>query len=470
MKKEIFRMINVITDNPDAADLDDMNLHITQGEIVGLIPINGIGVQSLLELFMGTVPIKFGKVYMNNQPFYNRQANKPKLNKLYLLTQQSKLVNSLSVLENIYVLNRIPFLGLIRRKTLLRQYAWLTEDLDFHVKPDCPCEKLTEFKRCIVEILKAIYQGSQLIIIYGISDILGSGDLLHFKQFLTVLARKNYSFLYICSRYEESISFCDRIIYMKDGKDVQSFEQCEIDSLRYLKFSRALLSSDPLIYPVKTSPTLRIRHLPTTSYEEFYLDIHKGECLVLYDETKELQNEFMDTLHYNHGNLKDLYQIFELTSFKRLEKAIGQQIAIIGENPLESMIFYDMSYIDNLCFRMESKLKRINVSKVVKESIQTEYFPYIGDDIYKTSLDGLSSSSLYNLIYYRVALINPKAVFIIQPFYNTDIHLKNHIRTLIHMLQERGISVIILSADLLDSASIANRRLILEYGNIRSEF
>ncbi|MDO4339206.1 MAG: ATP-binding cassette domain-containing protein [Eubacteriales bacterium] len=471
MKKEIFRMINVITNSPDAANLDDMNLYIHLGEIIGLIPINGIGIEVFLNMFTDTLPIKFGKIYINNKPLNNRQPSKQQLNKIYILNQQRKLVESLSVLENIYVLNSLPFRGIIHKEPLLRQYAWLMEDLDFHVSPDARCERLSEYERCAVEILKAITQGAKLIILYGMSDIMGAGDLARFKDFLTAVSRKNYSFLYICDRCEESVSFCDRIIYMKDGKDIQSFDRHELSSPRHLKFSYSLQSADPLVKPDHMVPSLRIRHLPTEVCEEFCFDINQGECLVLYDETKDLHREFMDTIRNNHGNLKNLFCILEAhsPSFRGLENSVGTQIAVIGENPLSTMLFYNMSYIDNLCIRMESKLKRIRIPKAVKESIRAEYHAVIGDDIYADSLLGLSADSLYNLIYYRVALINPKAVFIIQPFYNTDIYTKKHIRGLIRMLQEKKISVIILSADLQDSSAIANRCLILENGRIRPE-
>lgn len=470
MKKEVFRMINLITNSADSANLDDMNLHIHQGEIVGLVPINGIGLEIFLEMFIRPIPVKFGKIYINNKPLNDRHPSKHQLNKVYILNQQRKLVGSLSVLENIYVLNNLPvFRGIIRRDPLLKQYAWLTDNLHSTIPPDTLCEKLDEFDRCIVEILKAVTQGAQLIILYGISDILGAAQLDRFKELLTTLSGKNFCFLYICGRYEESLSFCDRIIYMKDGKDIQSFDRHEIDSLRYMKFSRSLLAANSLVNPAAAEVALHIHHLPTTAYPEFYFDIKKGECLVLYDESKELQREFMDFININHGNLGNLYIITDSSGKRMLEKSIGKQIAVIGENPLATMLFYDMSYIDNLVFRMESKIKRINVSRAVKESIQREYHSLIGDDIYASSLEGLSLSSLYNLIYYRIALISPKAVFIIQPFYNTDIYLKKHIRNLIHMLQEKNIAVIILSADLLDSVSIANRRLVLEGGAIRPE-
>lgn len=464
MKKEAFRMINVISNSNNLSNLDDMNLHIHHGEIVGLVPINGIGVEMFLDMISGPAPIQFGKVYINNLPLDNRHPNKQLLNKIYILNQQHKLVDSLSVLENIYVLNRLPFLGFIRRKPLLRQYAWLTEELSFHAAPEILCERLSEYDRCIVEILKAINQGSQLIVLYGINDILSGVQLENFKEMLPVLSKKGYSFLYICSRYEESLDFCDRVIYMKDGQDIQSFDRHELHSIRYMKFIQHLLPPETFTKHSASDTILNIRHFQTNICAEFSFHIHQGECLVIYDETKELQKEFLDYMRSNHGALHDLYDIKSAQTQENLEKSIGHQLAVIGENPLASMLFYDMSYIENLCMRMESKLKRIHVSNAVKESVQKEYHSFIGDDIYAESIENLNAYSLYNLIYYRIALLNPQAVFIIQPFYNTDIYLKKHIRELIYMLQEQKIAVIILSADMLDSTSIANRRLILENG------
>lgn len=461
MKKEIFRMINVITNSTEIANLDDMNLHIHQGEIIGLVPINGIGIEMLLETFSGSIPLQFGKIYINNIPLYNRNPDKRLLNKIYVLNQKRKLVDSLSVLENIFVLNKLPFTGLIHREPMILQYSWLMEEFSLNIPPEKLCENLSELDRCIVEILKAITQGSRLIILYGLSDILGDIHLEHFKQLLNLLTQKNYSFLYICSHHEESLNFCDRIVYMKDGRDIQTFDNDEIDSLRFLKFTNSLIYTDCMINSPNPQVALQIRHLPTETTGEFSFEINQGECIVLYDETKELQNEFTEYLKDNHGSLLNLYEIYDCIRHTHLEKSIGRQIAVIGENPLSSMLFYDMSFVDNLCFRMEKKIKRLHITKVIKESLQKEYYPLIGDAIFAKSLNGLSASSLYDLVYYRVSLLNPKAVFIVQPFYNTDIHQKKHIQDLIHMLQKKKIAVIILSADYLDSASIANRRLVL---------
>jgi ribose transport system ATP-binding protein len=59
----------------------------------------------------------------------------------------------------------------------------------------------------------------------------------------------------------------------------------------------------------------------------------------------------------------------------------------------------------------------------VKTSIQREYYKELGDEVYANDLRKLDKKSLYNLIYYRVHLLNPKILFIVQPFSNADMYL-----------------------------------------------
>ena len=63
MREEILRLENVTRVVDDVVLLDNLNLHIFRGEIMGVISLNGYGQESLIELISQNLPILYGRIY-----------------------------------------------------------------------------------------------------------------------------------------------------------------------------------------------------------------------------------------------------------------------------------------------------------------------------------------------------------------------------------------------------------------------
>lgn len=64
MKNEIMRMDRVTLIEDEVTLLDDFNLHIFQGEIMGLVCINSDGQDALVNLICQNIPIHYGYIYL----------------------------------------------------------------------------------------------------------------------------------------------------------------------------------------------------------------------------------------------------------------------------------------------------------------------------------------------------------------------------------------------------------------------
>lgn len=67
MKKEIFRMERVTYKEEDMIKLEDFNLQIYQGEIMGMLPLNSHGLSAFLRLLQTNLPIFDGYVYYHGE-------------------------------------------------------------------------------------------------------------------------------------------------------------------------------------------------------------------------------------------------------------------------------------------------------------------------------------------------------------------------------------------------------------------
>lgn len=421
MKKEILRMDNVITEDAGKTNLNNFNLHMFSGEIMGLIGINEYGKEKLIELICQNTAIKFGTIYFMEKLVNNYKHSYGTENKVYFLNHTSKLVNDLTVIDNVFVLRKGFKKYVINQRVLDVQLEKLLDELGIHAASIAPrqlCGRLSEYERCVTEVLKAMVQGVKLIIVNNISNSLSAKDLQAFHNILFRLVKKEYSILYIGNHHEEVFKVCDRAALMNDGKIVKVFEKDEM--------------LDENIKPYT---------IPFEDTKKSSLDRNIGECVVLYNKSNQAQ--------------KDILKVMR-------GKEWFSQIALIEENPIETMLFYHMSYLDNLCFLLDNKSIKINITSRIRESIRKEYYEELGSEIYETDIRKLNKISLYNLIYYRVHLLNPRAVYIVQPFSNADMYVRRHIIHLIRVLKRKGISVIILAVTISDSHYVADRLILIE--------
>lgn len=194
MKSEILRMENIITEDTDKTNLDNLNLYIFQGEIIGLIGVNEHGKEMLIELICRNTPIKFGRIYIGNKLVNSYHYSNLSYNKVYVIDQKSKLVNDLSVADNVFVLRKGFRKYWINSQVLETQIIYLAKKLGIKILPDMICGNLTEYERCVVETMKAMVQGVKLIVVNELSNFLGSNDLYAFNRLLRYLTKKSMQF------------------------------------------------------------------------------------------------------------------------------------------------------------------------------------------------------------------------------------------------------------------------------------
>ena len=93
-----------------------------------------------------------------------------------------------------------------------------------------------------------------------------------------------------------------------------------------------------------------------------------------------------------------------------------RRVGVIRELPAETMVFSNMSYLDNLCFNLDHRFPDVWLRGRVKRSVSREYAGLLGPEVFWKRVEALTETEKYDLVYARVLLQNPQAVFCIQPF------------------------------------------------------
>jgi ribose transport system ATP-binding protein len=470
MREEILRMENVTSGSEGVTFLNNVNLHVFKGEIMGLIPINVQGKSQILQLMCQNRPIDYGRIYFNNKLVNYYEHSTYSMNRVYIIEQKSKLIQDLTVSDNIFVLRRGFKKYLINRKVLAVQVNRFLEEMDVVIDPEELVMNLNPFEQCIVELLKAIISGSNLIILSDISNILSIVDLMKLHDLLKHYSKKGFSFLYVGNHHEEVFSICNRVALMKDGSIIKVLDERELTEEMINMFTISFEDAKPSLKTYEEQGILEFQNVFTNNLMNISFSVEKGECIVFFDTNNTIYTDLLQLVNgeqmKKHGEIYWNKQVFSEDIAKN---ALENGIAVIVENAAQKMLFKNLSYAENLYFLVDKKLKWYRKSKVIS-SIIKEYEAIVGEEIYENDISKLELTSLYNLVYYRIHLYKPKVVFCIQPFSGADMYLRKHIADLIRELKRRGIAVIILAVNISDTLSVADRLLVVEHGSIVKEY
>lgn len=463
MRAEILRMDDVTCRRSGVNQLRHFNLQVYCGEIMGLMAINAHGVETLLSLLQDNTPIHFGRVYYQeklvNSHIYSRSAP----NRLAIVEKQSRLIEGLSVGENIFVFSGTQQPWIVHTQSFRERLRVLEETAGIELPHNCPVELLSFFERCVVELLKADVSGAQMIVLREISHYMTGAELAKIHQVIRRFASTGTAFLYVSSSCEELAAVCDRMAVMHNGEVVKVLEQKQMTQQTINGLLRGLadVSFSSAKNPPSSAPVqFALRGVCSGSFRDLELEVRAGECLVIHDEDASFIAGFKRLVTGQEPVRAG--QILLGGQWVRKPLVRCRQFAYIAENPASSMLFHDMNGIGNLSFGVRAgPLRRTAIGR----SLRQELAGPLGG-IFDKNPDELSVPEQYSLMFYRVLLQRPQIVFCEQPFWGSDMYLRQHIVRLVQMLLDHTISVVVMTAGLFDIFPAANRVIICNQGKL----
>jgi ribose transport system ATP-binding protein len=145
-------------------------------------------------------------------------------------------------------------------------------------------------------------------------------------------------------------------------------------------------------------------------------------------------------------------------------QALDQKVAFIADSPAESMVFRDLSAIENLCLPSSRKASGFWLNPMYVSSCLREYAPLFEADALSKYPDDLSVQDLHKLVYCRWHLYKPGVVVCIKPYSSVDRTLAEISAVFIEKLLKKGIAVLILTSSASEAES-ARRRISINQKN-----
>ncbi|MCX6624841.1 MAG: sugar ABC transporter ATP-binding protein [Acidobacteria bacterium] len=209
--------------------LKNGSLDVLEGEVHLLLGENGAGKSTLMKIVAGLVSPDAGTFQWRGANIRFRAPVEAAANGIAMVHQESLLAPHLTIAENLFLgREEKSRFGLVNRSHMRQRAAALIEQHKFPLQADWRVEKLTPAGKQLVEICRALLNGSSLLIFDEPTSSLSDTESQEVFRIVRELRDRGMAVIYITHRLEELRAVGDRVTILRDGETVHTSPLSEI--------------------------------------------------------------------------------------------------------------------------------------------------------------------------------------------------------------------------------------------------
>jgi simple sugar transport system ATP-binding protein len=216
--------------------LNDVSMRIAFGDSRALVGRNGAGKSTLVGVLTGIISPDAGRVRFGGEDAPGIAERQKWRDRVACVYQKSTLVPTLTVAENL-LLNAQPTggLGWIRWGAMRRQAERVLAGWGMELNVEQECARLSVEQRQIVEIARALIQGTRFIILDEPTAELEGREVRRLFDRISHLQSTGVTFLYISHYLEEIYEVCRSVTVLRDGRVVAEAPLEEMEKERVVR-------------------------------------------------------------------------------------------------------------------------------------------------------------------------------------------------------------------------------------------
>lgn len=212
---------------------DAIDFAARRGTIHAIVGGNGAGKSTLMRILQGMDRPDDGEVIVDGRPVVFRGPADAFGNGIGMVHQEFMLVPGLSLLENLILAKEPPgSLGRVDRDRALDAGRELERLAGVSVDWETPEEEAPVHVRQIVEILRLLYRGADVLILDEPTAVLAPAQVREMLALLRKLRDEGRTVLFISHKLDEVLALADDITVIRAGKVVASLPAAEADKGR----------------------------------------------------------------------------------------------------------------------------------------------------------------------------------------------------------------------------------------------
>ncbi|MCB7317423.1 ATP-binding cassette domain-containing protein [Lacrimispora sp. 210928-DFI.3.58] len=477
MRREVLRAENIRKVINGSPILEGLSLSVYEREILGMTGLSGSGKSVIGEILSGIRTCDSGQIWMSGERLEASGIKQAAEKGVYHIKAEPALFSCLSMEENICLTEK-DFLGSAyfphKRQTATVREA--LRSLDIRMDTRASVKDLTLWERHQVEILRAYYLHAKLIIIDNITNDYTEEEFRKLGALLLRLKHKGVSILLIESMPERVLSFTDRLVILRNGRDegILFREEYEIQNIRKIMMGDYSVPEtiEKAMPDREKGVLLSARGISGRKLKNLSFTLKKGEVIGFLDEEKIICT---DVLHLFMGKEEPISGAMLLEGNAVNVKAGRGAMIRAGFGYVDdyrTSIFPKLSFRDNLTitsldrltFRtaINAKLERMVVCDLLRRlNIPLEYL--------KKPIKDVGNKEQLTAALYKWILNRSKVVVLNNVLSGTDMIMRNIVVRFLNELREKEFGAILFSPNTREIYELCDRVYIMKEGRLIRE-
>jgi len=456
------------------------HLRVHRGSVHAVLGENGAGKSTLMNVLSGVYRPDEGEVRIDGVAHHFRTPADALAAGVGMVHQEFRLVPSFTVAENVVLgaCNRI-----VRRAAVESAVGALAERFGLATEPDRPVWHLSMGERQRVEILKALWRDARILVLDEPTAVLTPGEADELGAVLRHMADDGRTVIFISHKLHEVTGFCDEATVLRGGETVAaSLSVADTDATQ---LAGLMVGASPLVTDRPPSrdageALLEVRGLRClddrglAALDDLDLAVHSGEIVgiagVAGNGQRELAQAIAGLRSVESGSI---HLVGEDRTDATPRQRFADGLGYIPEDRLGVGLAPRLSVTDNAVLRTYGRHRR---GPFLDAASATGHCRDLVDRFgvrtgpLEEPIAGLSGGNLQRLLVGRELVGGPRVVVAAQPTRGLDVQGVKAIQDLLVAERDAGAAILMVSEDLDELLTLADRLLVMHAGCIVAEF
>ncbi len=451
--------------------LHGVDFDIRPGEVVALLGENGAGKSTLSGIIAGSIRPTAGEMTWLGAAYAPANPREALDLGLGLIHQELRLLPHLSIAENVFV-GRYPMKGgFVDRAEMVRDATEQLRRLGLNLPATRRVAGLSTANQQLIEIAKALARNARLLILDEPTASLGGAEVdLLFGQ-IRKLRAEGVGIIYISHRLEEIRQIADRVVVMRDGHNVQEFDQGDVPvrSIVEAMVGRSLDRMFPAMPEPGDEITLAVEGLssPRGDFSNVSFSVRKGEIFGIAGLVGAGRTELVRALTGADPIAAGQVTLNGVTITPRSPAdAIRHGIVLVPEDRKHQGLILSHSIAENIGYANPAAIapggivSRRRLRDFAAANIQRFGVKGTG----RQTASEMSGGNQQKVVLAKWLARDPRVVVLDEPTRGIDVGARSSIYEIIRDLAAEGRSVIVVSSDLEEVLGVSHRILVLSKG------
>ncbi|MCO8163125.1 ABC transporter ATP-binding protein [Pseudomonas sp. 21LCFQ010] len=466
--------------------LSDAHFSAAWGEVHALLGENGAGKSSLMNIAAGLYAPETGSLLVDDNLVRLSGPKDASRYRIGMVHQHFKLVKPFTVAQNILLgLPAEPQQGSYgkRLKRLEEQISAKAADLGFVLDPRQPVEQLSVAEQQRVEILKVLLAGARILILDEPTAVLTDVEAERLLTTVQAFARQGAAVVLVTHKMTDVKRFADRVTVMRGGKTIQTLDPRSVSIEELVRLtvgeaSQAGYQAGPPAGPVRVH-VRDLRSPPGSGpLAGVNMSLRAGQIYGIAgvggNGQSELANALMGLPQPTEGEI-------HLEGFGDLRAASAEQrrtlrIACIPADRYGAALAGSLSVVENFAIGQVHAGRYGSFLRLLGKRMRSDAQAAVsGFDVQGVrSLDQgaalLSGGNAQKLVIAREFSRDPQLVVVHSPSRGLDVRATQAVHGRLRAARDAGAAVLVISEDLDEVLTLADRIGVMNGGRIVAEF